>query len=52
MSAKQKATVEDLYHVHNDQKAELVNGEVMLMSPTGGVPGYAGGEIYASFIRC
>ena len=29
-------------------KAELVNGEVVMMSPTGGLPGYAGGKIYRS----
>ncbi|NJO83023.1 MAG: hypothetical protein HC828_09500 [Blastochloris sp.] len=29
-------------------KAELVNGEVVMMSPTGFLPGRAGGEIYAS----
>lgn len=46
MSTKQEATVENLYRV--DGKAELVDGEVMLMSPTGLYPGYAGGEIMAS----
>jgi Uma2 family endonuclease len=29
-------------------KAEIVNGELVLMSPTGGVPGRASGEIYIS----
>lgn len=29
-------------------KAEIVNGELVLMSPTGGQPGYAGDEIFAS----
>ena len=32
-------------------KAELVNGEIVLMSPTGGIPGRAGGLIYASLLR-
>lgn len=29
-------------------KAEIVNGELVLMSPTGGRSGYAAGEIFAS----
>jgi Uma2 family endonuclease len=45
MSPKAKATIEDLYHVPEHGKAELVNGEIVLMSPTGGVPGLAGREI-------
>jgi Uma2 family endonuclease len=43
---KREATIEDLYRVEG--KAELVNGEIVLMSPTGGIPGYAGDEIYIS----
>ena len=43
-----KATVEDLYRVPENGKAELVNGEIVLMSPTGGVPGRSGGRIYIS----
>jgi Uma2 family endonuclease len=46
MSTKTRATIADLYKVEG--KAELVNGEVVLMSPTGGIPGRAGGEIYVS----
>ncbi len=48
MSTKQRASVEDLYHVPEDGKAELVNGELVPMSPTGGIPGYAGDELYSS----
>ena len=44
MSTKTRATIEDLYQVEG--KAELVHGEIVLMSPTGGVPGRAGGKIY------
>ena len=44
--AAAEATLEDLYRV--DGKAELVGGELVLMSPTGGLPGFAGGEIFAS----
>jgi Uma2 family endonuclease len=46
VNTKIRATIEDLYKVGG--KAELVNGEIVLMSPTGGVPGRAGGEIYIS----
>lgn len=48
MSTKTEATVEDLYRVPENGKAEIVNGELVLMSPTGGVPGRASGEIYVS----
>lgn len=42
------ATPDDLYQVAEHGKAELVNGEIVHMLPTGGVPGRAGGEIYTS----
>src|SRR5712692_174112 len=48
MSTKIEATIEDLYRVPENGKAELVNGELVLMSPTGGVPGRAAGRIYRS----
>jgi Uma2 family endonuclease len=48
MSTKANATIEDLYHVPDNQKAEIINGEVVLMSPTGAAPNFAGGEIFAS----
>ena len=40
------ASVEDLYRVPEHGKAELVDGELLLMSPTGFLPGRAGGRIY------
>jgi len=46
MSTKVEATIEDLYNVEG--KAELVNGEIILMSPTGFLPSYAAGEIFSS----
>ena len=46
MSTKVEATIEDLYKVKG--KAELVNGEIVQMSPTGGLPNYAAREITLS----
>src|SRR5689334_3840884 len=48
MPTKTHATIDDLYHIPDNAKAELVNGEIILMSPTGAMPGYAGDEIFAS----
>jgi Uma2 family endonuclease len=48
MKARAEATIEDLYHVPDNGKAELVNGELVLMSPTGDLPNSAAGAIYAS----
>lgn len=44
MVANLEATIEDLYAVRG--KAEVVNGEIVLMSPTGAAPGYAASEIF------
>jgi len=49
MSTKVEATIEDLYKVEG--KAELVNGEIILMSPTGRRPGYAGDVIFSSLFE-
>jgi Uma2 family endonuclease len=46
MSTKTEATIEDLYRI--DGKAEIVNGEIVQMSPTGGLPNQAASEIFAS----
>ena len=43
-----EATIEDLYRASG--KAELVDGKVMLMAPTGRAPGYAGDEIFADAV--
>ncbi len=46
MTTKARATIEDLYKAPG--KAEIINGEVVLMSPTGDAPNYAAGEIFVS----
>jgi len=46
MRPKTRATIKDLYKVEG--KAELVNGEIVVMPPTGDDPGFASGEIFAS----
>lgn len=48
MTTKTQATIEDLYRIPDNGKAEIVDGEIVLMSPTGDMPGRAGGAIYAS----
>lgn len=48
MPTKTEATIEDLYHVPEDGKAEIVNGELCPMSPTGDLPSTAAGEIFVS----
>lgn len=48
MATKTQATIEDLYRIPDNGKAEIVNGEIVLMSPTGDMPGRAGGSIYVS----
>ena len=46
MTTKTQATIEDLYQVEG--KAELVDGEIALMAPTGFWPSRAAGAIYRS----
>ena len=46
MVANLEATIEDLYRV--DGKAEIVNGEIVHMSPTGAAPSYASFRIVVS----
>jgi Uma2 family endonuclease len=46
MTLKTRASIEDLYRVAG--KAELINGEIVPMSPTGGWPGQAGDAILVS----
>ena len=48
MASKREATIDDLYHV--DGKAEIVDGELVLMSPGSGLHGRAAGRIFASLL--
>jgi Uma2 family endonuclease len=48
MLTRSKATIEDLYQVPDNQKAELVDGELVLIMPTGDAPGYAADEVFVS----
>lgn len=47
MRAKVEATIEDLYHVPDGYKGELIDGEIV-MAPTGDIPGEVGLEITIS----
>jgi Uma2 family endonuclease len=47
-TTRTRATIEDLNRVPENAKAEIVNGELILMSPTGIDPGFAGDEIFVS----
>ncbi|MGE3538120.1 MAG: hypothetical protein AB7N91_11885 [Candidatus Tectimicrobiota bacterium] len=46
MQVNPRATIEDLYHVEG--KAELVDGEISHMAPSGEAPGFASLEIATS----
>jgi Uma2 family endonuclease len=46
MSISTRATIDDLYRVEG--KAELVNGEIVPMAPTGDDPSYASGEVFVN----
>ena len=48
MVANLEATIEDLYALPHEQKAEIVDGEIVLLSPTGAAPSYAASEIFVS----
>ena len=44
MKTVSRATVDDLYRVPENEKAELVGGELVRMSPTGTLPSAAAGR--------
>ena len=51
MIATPRATVQDLYNVPENGKAELVDGELLIMCPTGIIPGRASMKITISLMR-
>ncbi len=48
MTTKPRATIDDLYRVPENGKAELVNGGLVIMEPTGFLPSRAASAIYTS----
>lgn len=48
MTTKARATIEDLYRVPDNAKAEIVDGELVLMAPTRDMPSRAGFRIAMS----
>ncbi len=50
MITRSRATIDDLYAVGDGVKAEIVNGELRLMSPVGSKHNRAAGRIYASLL--
>lgn len=48
MTTRSRATIADLYHTPDGAKAEIVNGQLVLMSPVGDWPNRAAGAIYIS----
>src|ERR1700688_3884674 len=48
MRSKRMSTVDDLYRLPHHQKAELVRGGLVMMSPTGDLPSSAAGEIFVA----
>jgi hypothetical protein len=48
MGTRTRASIQDLYRVPENAKAEVVNGELILMSPTGSRPGRAATRIATS----
>ena len=48
MSTTTRATIQDLYDIPGNGKAEIVNGEIVRIMPTGGMPGRASVKIVFS----
>lgn len=48
ITPRREATIKDLYKVPENDKAKIVNGELVLIPPNGDLPGTAGGEIAVS----
>jgi len=50
MVTQPEATIDALYRVRENGKAEIVAGELVAMSPAGGLPGFAATAIAASLL--
>ena len=50
MPIETRVTIEDVYHVPGNGKAEIVNGELRLMSSTGDMPGRGAAQILVSLL--
>jgi len=48
MSTRTRATIQDLYKIPDNGKAEIINGEVVQIPPSGGMPGRASGGVALS----
>jgi hypothetical protein len=48
MTTRTRATIADLYALPGDVQAELVQGEIITMPPTGDMPSSAAGTIFVS----
>src|ERR1043166_8388979 len=51
MTTKARATIDDLYNIPDNAKAEIVDGEIIFMSPTGDMPARAAFKIAISLAR-
>jgi Uma2 family endonuclease len=51
MATKTQATIDDLYHVPENRKAEIIDGELVLMAPTGFRPSRAASVIHMSLYQ-
>lgn len=48
MDTKTHTLIDALYRVPENGKAEIINGTIIVMEPTGGMPSFTGGEIFVS----
>lgn len=51
MTTKARATIDDLYNIPDNAKAEIVDGAIILMSPTGDMPARAAFKIAVSLAQ-